>query len=111
MRRLAIALLGIILGIWMLGTTPALAEADLAKGAQVFSSNCAACHIGGGNLVNPTKTLQKADLEQYQMNSIDAIKNQVINGKLGMPAFEGRLATDQIEAVAAYVLDQAEKGW
>ncbi|MBE9100677.1 cytochrome c6 PetJ [Vacuolonema iberomarrocanum] len=89
---------------------PAIA-ADLAKGAQVFSSNCAACHIGGGNVVNGAKTLRKADLEQYGMASLEAIQMQVKNGKAAMPAFGSRLDDEQIEAVAAYVLDQAEKGW
>jgi cytochrome c6 len=28
-----------------------------------------------------------------------------------MPAFSGRLSAEDIEAVANYVLDQAEKGW
>lgn len=91
-------------------SNPAYA-ADLDNGAKVFSANCAACHIGGGNLVNAAKTLKKTDLDQYQMASIDAIKTQVTNGKNAMPAFGGRLSADQIEDVANYVLDQAGKGW
>jgi cytochrome c6 len=90
-------------------TPPALADA--ADGAKVFSANCAACHIGGGNLVNATKTLKQGDLEKYAMASLDAIKTQVTNGKAAMPAFKGRLTEQQIEDVAMYVLDQAEKGW
>lgn len=91
-------------------SSPAYA-ANLDNGAKVFSANCAACHIGGGNLVNAAKTLKKNDLDQYQMASIDAIKTQVTNGKNAMPAFGGRLSADQIEDVANYVLDQAGKGW
>ncbi|MEO0457924.1 MAG: c-type cytochrome, partial [Cyanobacteria bacterium P01_A01_bin.114] len=68
-------------------------------------------HAGGRNVVNAAKTLQKSDLDQYDMASIEAIKTQVTNGKNAMPAFAGRLTSDQIESVAAYVLDQAEKGW
>ncbi|MEO1399902.1 MAG: c-type cytochrome [Cyanobacteria bacterium J06635_1] len=90
--------------------SPAFA-ADLAEGAQVFSGNCAACHAGGRNVVNAAKTLQKSDLDQYDMASIEAIKAQVTNGKNAMPAFAGRLTPEQIESVAAYVLDQSEKGW
>ena len=45
------------------------------------------------------------------MRSLAAIKNQVTNGKNAMPAFGGRLKDDEIEAVANYVLSQAEKGW
>jgi len=68
---------------------PAFA-ADMVHGGQVFASNCAACHIGGGNVVNAAKTFKISDLEQYEMASIEAIKNQVTNGKNAMPAFAGR---------------------
>ncbi len=83
----------------------------LADGAQVFSANCAACHIGGGNAVNAAKTLKIADLEQYGMNSTEAIVTQVTNGKNAMPSFKGRLTDDEIASVAAYVLQQSEAGW
>jgi cytochrome c6 len=35
----------------------------------------------------------------------------VINGKNAMPAFRNRLSEAQVEDVAAYVLEQAQKGW
>jgi cytochrome c6 len=94
----------------LLFSRPVLA-ADTADGAKVFGANCAACHMGGKNMVNPAKTLQKADLDQYQMASLDAIKTQVTNGKAAMPSFKGKLTDEQIENVAAYVLEQAEAGW
>jgi cytochrome c6 len=85
--------------------------ADTAHGAQVFSANCSSCHMKGGNLVNAAKTLRKADLEKYGMASLDAIKTQVTKGKGAMPSFAGRLTGEDIEDVAAYVLEMAEKGW
>jgi cytochrome c6 len=90
--------------------TPAMA-ADLSNGAKVFSANCTACHMGGGNTVNPAKTLKKSDLEKYGMDSMDAITTQVKQGKMAMPSFIGRLSSKDIEDVAAYILDKAEKGW
>lgn len=90
--------------------SPALA-ADTVNGAKVFSANCAACHLGGRNVVAAAKTLKKDALEKYNMNSMEAIVSQVHNGKNAMPAFKGRLKDAQIEDVAAYVLEQAEKGW
>lgn len=89
---------------------PALA-ADTAYGAKVFSANCAACHLGGRNVVAAAKTLRKDALDKYNMNSLEAIVNQVKNGKNAMPAFKGRLNDKQIEDVASYVLEQSEKGW
>ncbi len=85
--------------------------ADAAAGAKVFSANCAACHAGGRNAVNPAKTLQQADLDKYGMASAAAIVTQVTNGKAPMPAFGGKLTPEQIDNVAAYVLAQAGKGW
>lgn len=90
--------------------TPAWA-ADASKGAKIFSANCASCHAGGNNLVNATKTLKKDALEKYDMYSLEAVKNQIINGKNAMPAFGGRLSDEQIDDVATYVLSQADKGW
>lgn len=85
--------------------------ADAAKGAAVFSANCASCHAGGRNLVNAAKTLKKGALEKYGMYSAEAIIAQVTKGKGAMPAFGKKLKADQIENVAAYVLEQADKDW
>lgn len=93
-----------------LGASPAIAT-DLANGASVFTANCNACHMGGNNYVNASKTLRKSDLEKYGMASLEAIKTQVMQGKMAMPAFGGKLSDEEIEDVAAYVLEQAEKGW
>lgn len=84
---------------------------DATNGGKVFGANCAACHMGGNNVINAAKTLKQDALKQYDMYSMDAIKTQVINGKNAMPAFGGKLTEAQIEDVATYVLSQAEGGW
>nr|BAC54100.1 precursor cytochrome c6 [Chlorella vulgaris] len=93
----------------LLTSTPAFAG-DLTLGQQVFDNNCAACHMGGQNSVQPEKTLQKAALEQYLEGgfSVASIITQVENGKGAMPAWSGRLDSDEIESVAEYVFKQAE---
>ncbi|MBR8833755.1 MAG: c-type cytochrome [Stigonema ocellatum SAG 48.90 = DSM 106950] len=91
--------------------SPALAG-DAAKGAKIFSANCASCHAGGKNLVQANKNLKKEALDKYGINTPEAVISQVTKGKNAMPAFKGRLKPQQIEDVAAYVLDEAyEKGW
>ncbi len=90
---------------------PAAQAADTAAGAKIFTANCTACHMGGGNVVMAAKTLKKDALETYGMYSKEAIISQVTKGKGAMPAFGGRLSDADIENVAAYVLEQAEKGW
>ncbi|UNU26964.1 cytochrome c6 PetJ [Microcoleus vaginatus] len=108
-RLLSIALLAIAIFTVGFGR-PALAG-DAANGAKIFSSNCAACHIGGGNVVMAMKTLKKEALEKYSMNSLEAISTQVAKGKNAMPAFGAKLKPQQIEDVATYVLSQSEKDW
>lgn len=110
-KLLSIVLLGVALFTFAL-QSPALA-ADLAHGAQVFTANCNACHLGGKNVVMGMKTL-KSDalskyLEGYKDDPIAAITTQVTKGKGAMPAFGGRLKPQDIEDVAAYVADQADK--
>jgi cytochrome c6 len=94
-------------------SAPALA-ADLANGQSVFEGNCAACHAGGQNSVQPEKTLELASLKSYLAGfsgDESAIVTQVTNGKNAMPAFGGRLEDDEIADVAAYVLSKAKGGW
>ncbi len=91
-------------------SSPALA-ANTANGAAVFKANCAQCHVGGKNLVNAAKSLKKEALEKYDMYSAEALVSQITNGKGAMPAFGNKLKADQIEDVAAYVLEQADKNW
>ena len=112
MRRL-LYLLALCLAL-VLGAAPSFA-ADAAHGGQIFSANCAACHMGGGNVVNAERTL-KADalasyLANYDADHEAAIAYQVTNGKNAMPAFGGKLSDGDIADVAAYVEDMASKGW
>ncbi|MBG1267079.1 cytochrome c6 PetJ [Nostoc sp. WHI] len=108
-KIITVMLLGIAIFTFAF-SSPALA-ADTVSGAKVFSANCASCHAGGKNLVQAQKTLKKDALEKYGFYSVEAIIAQVTNGKNAMPAFKGRLKSNQIEDVAAYVLSQADNDW
>ncbi|OLP76094.1 Cytochrome c6 [Symbiodinium microadriaticum] len=104
-------LLSLLLGLSAgLAGAPARA-ADLENGQGIFLANCAACHAGGNNAVQPDKKLKKEALETYGMFDVERIKYQVTNGKNAMPAFGERLGPEDIEDVANYVIDQANKGW
>ena len=87
-------------------TTPATATP-----AEVFSTNCAGCHINGGNIIRRGKNLKQKALKKYGMDSIANISNLVTNGKGIMPAYKARLSEQQIIEVSAYVLLQAETDW
>jgi cytochrome c6 len=112
MRRL-LSVIALCLAL-VLGAAPSFA-ADADHGAQVFSANCAACHMGGGNVVNAERTLKKDALEAYLANYSagheEAIQYQVTNGKNAMPAFGGKLSATDIADVAAYVESMSQKAW
>jgi cytochrome c6 len=108
-KVLSVILLALV--SWIFTLTPPALAADAAAGAKVFNANCAACHMGGKNVVMAPKTLKKEALEKYGMASSEAITTQVTNGKGAMPSFKSKLTPDQIADVAAYVLAQADAGW
>ena len=89
----------------------AASAADPEDGKLLFQLNCSACHKDGGNFISPAATLKKKALERSGNFSMEAIINRITNGRGRMPAFKGRLDEKQIEAIAAYVMEQAQKGW
>lgn len=96
-----------------LNAPPALADtaANLETGAEVFSVNCAGCHINGSNIIRRGKNLKQKALKKYKMDSIANISDLVTNGKGVMPAYKDRLSEQQIIDVSAYVLSQAANDW
>jgi cytochrome c6 len=111
MRRLLSLILLIFACFCLSFASPALAG-DAGAGKGIFTANCNACHLGGGNVVaGASKGLTKSALEKNGVDTLEKIVYQVTNGKNAMPAFKGRLTEAQIENVAAYVVSQAEAGW
>ena len=78
------------------------AGGDPAAGAEVFAANCSVCHgdTGHGGGGGPDlRTMPKAQ------NEPEAIE-QVTDGGGGMPAFGGQLSEEEIENVAAFVVQK-----
>jgi cytochrome c6 len=89
-----------------------IAPAEAAdNAAKIFETNCAGCHISGGNIIRRGKNLKMNALKKNGMDSIEAITDIVTNGKNNMSAYKDRLTSQQIQEVASYVLQQAEKNW
>jgi cytochrome c6 len=84
---------------------------ELANGAKAFDLHCAGCHINGGNIVRRGKNLKLKTLQKNHMDSIEAIATIITNGKGNMSAYRDRLTSEQIQAVAGYVLDRAQSDW
>jgi cytochrome c6 len=105
------AVVVMLLTIANLAFSPDALAADIDNGAKLFSSNCAACHMGGGNAIAPAMTLKKEALAANGKDTVEAIVAQITKGKNAMPAFETRLNPEQREDIATYVLAQAAKDW
>ncbi|MEM7727315.1 MAG: c-type cytochrome [Cyanobacteria bacterium P01_A01_bin.45] len=88
----------------------ALAE-NTDLGNKVFNTQCAGCHLRGGNIIRRGKNLKLRALKKYKMDSVDAISNIVTNGKNNMSAYKDKLTSEEIREVANYVLQQAEHNW
>lgn len=109
MKKLLVILCTLLLIVIII--QPAYAQDSDGAASKIFESNCAGCHINGGNIVRRGKNLYKKALKKNGMDSIEAITGIVTNGKNNMPAYKDRLAPEQIQDIATYVLQQAENNW
>lgn len=76
-------------------------EAAIADGKQLYNHfNCSGCHAAGGGAIGPPLM----DDEWIYGSSSANIFWTIIEGRpQGMPAFGGRIATDEVWRIAAYV--------
>jgi mono/diheme cytochrome c family protein len=86
--------------------TPASGQPSAGNGQELFTSNCANCHVlaaaGANGQLGP-------NLDQLRPGP-DLVKTQVENGGGAMPAFKGKLSPEEIQAVADYVAENAGTG-
>lgn len=95
--------LTLALGLGMVASASVATAA--INGAAEFKEHCAACHADGGNLINPAKTLSKADrLKHGIKTSKDLIKIMRKPGP-GMTAFDEKtLPEKEAKKIADYIL-------
>jgi cytochrome c6 len=94
-------------------TSPTWAE-GLTASAQpsaLFEVHCSGCHLNGGNIIRRGKNLKLKALQKNKVDSVAAIATLIANGKNNMSAYRDKLSTAEINALADYVLAQAEQGW
>ncbi len=108
--HLLMVLLTVALSIVVAHQAPAWAVPPI-DGAEIFQAHCVGCHINGGNIIRRGKTLKLSALKRQGVDSVPAIAALVANGKSPMSAYRDRLTDAEIQAVATYVLQQAEQGW
>ena len=107
----------LIVGATGLLSAPAMAmeSSALERGEQIFNSNCAACHMGGGNVIRANRTLKISDLndhvEAYSSSPLEALEHEIEDGLNAMPSYADKLSEEEIMAVATYIEQRAELGW
>ena len=107
----------LIVGATGLLSAPAMAmeSSALERGEQIFNSNCAACHMGGGNVIRANRTLKISDLndhvEAYSSSPLEALEHEIEDGLNAMPSYADTLSEEEIMAVATYIEQRAELGW
>ena len=96
-------------------TIDTIESSALERGEQIFNSNCAACHMGGGNVIRANRTLKISDLnnhvEAYASTPLEALEHEIEDGLNAMPSYADKLSEEEIIAVATYVEQRAELGW
>ena len=90
-------------GLWIAGASALAQTADDAAlaeaGRRTYTSSCARCH--GIGLVN---TGYGFDLRTFPKDDKERFVRSVTKGLRAMPAWEGILKSEQIDAVWAYIL-------
>lgn len=107
-KRIIAILIAVVVLVWLPTSANA---ANLEQGEKVFELQCAGCHVNGGNIIRRGKNLKLKALERNGYGTIEAISEIVTHGKANMSAYNDRLSAEEIQAVAAYVLEQANRGW
>ncbi len=99
----SILVFAFFLVIIVLGLSYAAASEDAAG---TFKAKCAMCHgaDGSGNTAMGKKfNIPDLRAPEMQKKSKGDLSTVIANGKNTMPAFEGKLAADEIGQLAAYV--------
>ncbi len=80
-------------------------EAAPATGEALFKQHCAVCHLDGGNLIAPLKTLHKKDLVANNIKTAEAIVKLLRKPGPGMTQFnEKTIPEKDARAIAEYIL-------
>ncbi len=85
-------------------------EAKESKGEKLFMTNCKVCHPDGGNIINPKKTLHKADREANGVKTAQDIIKRMRNPGPGMTKFDEKtISNKDAHEIAEYILKTFNK--
>jgi len=81
-------------------------DGDAAAGEAVWTANCSGCHGLSGTGANGGPDLTAIPTA----SDADRVRQKVLNGGGGMPAFEGTLSDQEIADVTEYVVERITDG-
>jgi cytochrome c6 len=74
-------------------------------GETLFKQHCSVCHVDGGNLISPQKTLHKKDREANNIKTVGAIVTTIRKPGPGMTTFsEKTISEKEAKEIAEYIL-------
>jgi len=99
------ALIVVAAFVCLYGLNVAVADEKGLSGAAEFKTHCDVCHHDGGNIINPKKTLHKADREANKVKTAADIIKLMRNPGPGMTKFDEKTIPDsEAKKIADYVL-------
>lgn len=102
MRRTAIVM---VLFAFLTATVIPVTVFAQSKGEVLFKKHCEVCHTGGGNIVNPKKTLHKKDREKNNIKTVDDIIRNMRKPGPGMTPFDEKtIPPKDAKEIAEYIL-------
>jgi len=108
MKRILTAVAPIIaLALCAGGAVADTKKGEKIDGAKEFKEHCAACHAGGGNIINAKKTLHKKDREANGIKTAKDIIKSMRSPGPGMTKFDKKAISDkEAKAIADYIIKE-----
>lgn len=105
MRTFPAVLVTLIVALLLAVPASASGKDRLAEGKALFDKHCVQCHAGGGNIINPKKTLHAKDRKKHGIAKPEDIVKIMRNPGPGMLTFDEKTIPDkEAKKIAEYIL-------
>jgi cytochrome c6 len=105
MKKIFISVLFAVAAVSISVMSAGRVEAAPLTGEALFKQHCSVCHLNGGNLITPLKTLHKKDREKNNIKTPEAIIKVMRTPGPGMTQFsEKTIPEKDAKAIADYIL-------
>jgi cytochrome c6 len=105
MREVLIVSIAVFLSLFV-SLSFAVEKTKEGSGEALFKQYCAVCHPDGGNIINPSFTLHKKELEAHGITKPEGIMYKMRNPGPGMTKFDEETIPDaEAKKIAEYILE------